>query len=55
MKKTSATNTVLIQTRVPKDVAAWLKRKALDDGDTIAGWLRRFLVSERRFAKGGRR
>jgi len=36
----------LIQTRVPTPVVAWLKRRAEQEGDTVAGLVRRMLVGE---------
>jgi hypothetical protein len=53
MKKSTG-NTNLVQTRVPHDVASWMKWHARQDGDTIAGWLRRLLIAEKR-TRGKRR
>jgi hypothetical protein len=46
MKKKPATR--LVQTRIPKDVATWLEGCAESDGDSVAGWLRRFIIHEKR-------
>jgi adenylylsulfate kinase-like enzyme len=35
----------LIQTRIPRDVYAWIEEQAGSSGETVAGWLRRTLVS----------
>ena len=40
----------LLQTRVPKDVAKKVAAAAKDEGDTVAGWMRRLLI--RHFAVG---
>lgn len=37
---------VLLQTRVPSTVAREVKRRAADQGDSDAAWLRRLLVRE---------
>jgi len=37
---------VLIQTRVPSEVAEWVTHEAEGDADTVAGWLRRRLMRE---------
>lgn len=37
---------ILVQTRLPERVAAWVARQADREGDTVAGWLRRLIIRE---------
>ena len=36
----------LVQTRVPKDIARKIEEAARDNGDTVAGWVRRVLFRQ---------
>jgi hypothetical protein len=42
---------VLLQTRVPPPIARWVNRRADEEGDTVAGWLRRHLTKEASMAR----
>jgi hypothetical protein len=39
---------VLIQTRVPDDVAGWVAEMAYETGDTASGWIRRLVMRDYR-------
>lgn len=52
--KAKSRSTVLVQTRVPKEVAKWMGWHARMDGNTVAGWLRTLLIREKR-SRGRRR
>jgi len=46
--KRSGPREVLIQTRVPEDVAGWVAEMAYETGDTAAGWIRRLVMRDYR-------
>lgn len=52
--KRATKDAVLVQTRVPKDIADWMKWHAYQDRASVAGWLRRLLINEKR-SRGRRR
>jgi len=46
--RTLGAREVLIQTRVPSDVAAWVAEMAYETGDTASGWVRRLVMRDYR-------
>ncbi len=48
--KTANPREVLIQTRVPEDVAGWVAEMAYETGDTASGWVRRIVMRDYRQA-----
>jgi hypothetical protein len=47
-RRTSGPHEVLIQTRVPEDVAGWVAEMAYETGDTASGWIRRLVMRDYR-------